>query len=166
MEKTRANFTTQGAAIKNLEVKVGKFVEKLTNIPINTFLINNTRKEYKTIILRNVNMDEKITQNDDKIGEALEDKKQEEYSAISPQAPQVKVYVTRRPKVERKSPREAKKNKESKENGQKAKKPKSALTARPHPLHGAPTPSFLDEEVFRWWRGRTTQMAHPHHPIS
>ncbi|MED6143848.1 hypothetical protein PIB30_009658 [Stylosanthes scabra] len=31
--------------------------------------------------------------------------------------------VMRRPKMERKSPREAKKNKESKENGQKAKSP-------------------------------------------
>ncbi|MED6171171.1 hypothetical protein PIB30_038253 [Stylosanthes scabra] len=39
-----------------------------------------------------------------------------------------------RPKIERKSPREAKKNKGSKESGQNAKnKPNPALTARPRP---------------------------------
>ncbi|MED6115633.1 hypothetical protein PIB30_092566, partial [Stylosanthes scabra] len=48
----------------------------------------------------------------------------------------------------------------------KSQKPKSSLTARPPPLHGAPAPSFLDEEVFCWWRGRTTEMARPHHPNS
>ncbi|MED6212450.1 hypothetical protein PIB30_083453 [Stylosanthes scabra] len=48
----------------------------------------------------------------------------------------------------------------------KSQKPKSALTARPPPLHGAPAPSFLNEEVFLWWRDRTTQMALLRHPIS
>ncbi|MED6138791.1 hypothetical protein PIB30_077839 [Stylosanthes scabra] len=54
------------------------------------------------------------------------------------------------PKVDRKSPREAKKNKESKENGQKANKPNPALTARPLPPDGAPAASLLNGEVFRW----------------
>ncbi|MED6225816.1 hypothetical protein PIB30_097335 [Stylosanthes scabra] len=93
MEETRANFTTQGATIKNLEVQVGKIAEQLVNIPTNTFLSNNAREEFKSIVLRNVNMDEEITHNDDKIGEVSEDKKQEKSSAIFPQAPQVKAYV-------------------------------------------------------------------------
>ncbi|MED6219638.1 hypothetical protein PIB30_037611 [Stylosanthes scabra] len=84
------------------------------------------------------------------------------------------ILVNFRPKIERKSPREAKKNKESKESGQKAKnKPNPALTARPRPPYGAPAPSLWRARALAYLMGKfsfvaacATQMVRPRHSIS
>ncbi|MED6209764.1 hypothetical protein PIB30_057905, partial [Stylosanthes scabra] len=74
------------------------------------------------------------------------------------------------PKIERKSPRKAKKNKESKESGQKAKnKPNPALTARPRPpllngevfVGGVPAPPHFVTPKTRTPRTRAVEVARP-----